>query len=46
VSAAKRIWDTFKVNGVVAIPDSKFLAVSVDGYGALIYHTGLQKIVY
>lgn len=45
-SASKIMWDTFKVNSVTAIPGSKFLVASVDGYGAIFYHTGTNEILF
>ena len=45
-SAAKNVWDTFKANSVATVPDSKFVVVSLDGFGAIIYHTGRNEIVY
>lgn len=45
-SATKRLWDTFKINRVVAIPNSKFLLASIDNYGAIFYHTGINDIIF
>jgi len=45
-SAAKNVWDTFKANSLAIVPDSKFILVSLDGYGVIVYHTGRNQIVY
>lgn len=45
-SASKLVFDTFKVNSVVAVPNSKFIVAAIDGYGAIFYHTGINQIVY
>lgn len=45
-SAAKNIWDTFIVNGISVVPESKFILISLDGFGALFYHNGLNEIIY
>ena len=45
-SAAKNVWDTFKANSVSIVPESKFVVISLDGFGAIIFHTGRNEIVY
>lgn len=45
-SASKRLWDTFKVNSVTSVPNSKFLVAGIDGYGLIYYHTGTNQIVF
>ena len=45
-SASIRGWDVFKVNQVSAIPNSRLLIVSIDYYGAFVYHTGINEIIY
>lgn len=45
-SASKLVFDTFKVNSVVPVPNSKFLVAAIDGFGAIFYHTGINEIVY
>ena len=39
-SAANNVWDTFKANSVSTVPHSKFIVISLDGFGAIFYHTG------
>ena len=41
-SASKLVFDTFKVNSVVPVPNSKFLVAAIDGFGAIFYHTGIN----
>lgn len=45
-SASKLTFDTFKVNSVIAIPNSRFIVASIDWLGAVLYHTGINQIVY
>ena len=45
-SASKLSFDTFKVNSVVPVLNSKFIVASIDGFGAIFYHTGTNEIVY
>lgn len=44
-SASRYLFDTFKVNAVSAIPNSKLLIVSVDNYGAFLYHWGINDMI-
>ena len=45
-SASLIKWDIFKPNRVSEIPNTRLMVVSVDYYGALIYHTGKNEIIY
>jgi hypothetical protein len=45
-SASRRDWDTFKVTSVSCVPNSRFVVVSLDGFGAVFYHTGNNEIIY
>ena len=45
-SAAKNVYDSFKVNALAFVPDSKFVVASLDRFGAIIYHTRQNKIIY
>lgn len=44
-SATKCGWDTFKVNHVTIIPETQMLFASIDGYGAILYHAGVNEIL-